>query len=159
LEELAKIFVYFLGCGEDHQDERILRSLDEIYIKGSSRGIRGAEKKQWMEESKSRNGKYRKETSGKMNSRKSKSKTSKVDKNLNGKIMKFHKVKAREKKLKRFKGRNKNIIAYEQSSKRKTKKKNGGKREVCTKPAVSNTCLQVLKQSLRIRNTFRDVPL
>ena len=82
-----------------------------------------------------------------MNSRKSKSKTSKFDKNHNGKIMKLHNVKEREKKPKRFKGR-------------------GGKREVCTKPTVSNTCLQVLKQSFRIRNTicpyielFRDVPL
>ena len=159
MEELAKILVYFLGCGEDHQDERILRSLDEINIKGSIRGIRGAEKKQLMEESKSRIGKYRKETKGKINSRKLKSKTSKVDKILEGRIMKLHKVKEREKKLKRFKGRNKKIIAYEQSRKRKTTKKNGGKREVCTKPAESNTCLQVLKQSLRIRNTFRDVPL
>ena len=58
----------------------ILRSLDEIDIKGSTRGVRGAEKKQWMEESKSRIGKYRKESRSKMNSRKSKSKTSKVDK-------------------------------------------------------------------------------
>ena len=128
--------------------------MDEIDIKGSTRGVRGAEKKQWMEESKSRIGKYRKETRGKINSRKSKSKTSKVDKNLNGKIMKFHEVKDREKKLKRFKGRNKNIIASEKSRKRKTKIKIGGKREVCTKPAVSNTCLQVLKRSFCIRNTF-----
>ena len=50
-----------------------------------------------------------------MNSRKSKSKTSKIDKNLNGKIMKFHKVKESEKMLNRFKGRNKKIIAYEKS--------------------------------------------
>ena len=96
-----------------------------------------------------------------MNSRKSKSKTSKIDKNLNGKIMKFHKVKESEKMLSRFKGRNKKMIAYEKSRKRKTKIKIGGKREVCTKPAVSNTCLQVLKQFFRIRNTicFRGVPL
>ena len=137
----------------------ILRSLDEIDIKGSPQGIRGAEKKQWMEESNSRIGKYRKENRSKINSRKSKSKTSKIDKNLNGKIMK--EKEEREKKLKRFKGRNKKIIDYEKSRQRKTKIKIGGKREVCTKPAVSNTCLQVLKQSFRIRNTicFRGVPL
>ena len=93
--------------------------------------------------SKSRIGKYRKETRGKINSRKSKSKTFKVDKNLNGKIMKFRKVKEKLKKLKRFKERSKKRIADEKSRKRKTKITVRGKREVCTKPAVSNTCLQV----------------
>ena len=120
--------------------------MDEIDIKGSTRGVRGAEKKQWMEESiesKSRIGKYRKETRGKINSRKSKSKTLKVDKNLNRKIMKFRKVKERIKKLKRFKERSKKRIADEKSRKRKKKITVRGKREVCTKPAVSNTCLQV----------------